>query len=73
MPGFEQIPDSFKCQTKNHLQEIDARASIQINMVYLSYFNDTQFFVGVYLAYIHFSNFGEGYETLANTCIQFAF
>ena len=34
MPGFEQMPDSFKHRVKNHLQEIDVKVSIQINTVH---------------------------------------
>ena len=33
MLEFEQMPILFKCRVKNHLQEIDAQASIQINTV----------------------------------------
>ena len=33
MPGSELTLDLFKCWVKNHLQEIDARASVRMNTV----------------------------------------
>ena len=44
MPGFEQTPDLFTRRVKNHLQEIDSRASIWINMVYVGQLQCSSYF-----------------------------